>query len=310
MSTNQLGDLRIFAEVVRTGSFSAAARRLRLPPSSVSRCIAALERRLGVVLFTRTTRRVTPTDAGRSYGERIQHLLASLDEADRAVGSFGRRPHGLLRIESRVGLGSRFIAPLVPSFLREHPEVSIDLRLTTGTLDAPGAGIDMAVRFGLGHPSSLITRRVGSPRQRLWATSGYLAEHGTPRRPGDLARHNCLVFVPEGGAPQWRFRRGRTEEVVRPHGTFSSNDVAALAVGLAGGLGIAVCHDWFVADEFRSASPAPGLIPYLVQVLPDWDVTTMHSFDTQIYVVYAAGAQDSPNARAFTTHLARCFADG
>lgn len=301
MSTNALADLRIFTKVVKAGSFSAAARQLGLPPSSVSRRIGALEQRLGVPLFVRTTRQVSLTEAGRVYSTSIQRVLSDLDDADLMASQFHDKPCGTLCIESRVSLGSRLIAPLLPRFLEEHPGLSIDLRLTSQRFEALSQGVDLGIRFGLGKASSLITRKVASTRQGIYASPKYIANHGQPQTPDDLLQHNCLAFVIHDEAAMWRIKGVNYSRELRVAGNYRSNDTNALRAATVDGLGIGVYHHWVVRQDVQEGR--------LVRMLPDYDVTTLPTFDTHIYVVYPPNMQNLPKIRGFIDFLVRALAE-
>ena len=301
MTANALADLRIFTKVVKTGSFSAAARQLGLPPSSVSRRIGALEQRLGVPLFVRTTRQVSLTEAGRVYSTSIQRVLSDLDNADLVVSQFHDKLRGTLCVESRVSLGSRLIAPLLPRFLREHPGLSIDLRLTSQQIDTLSQGVDLGIRFGLGRASSLITRKLASTQQGIYVSPVYLAEHGEPRTPDDLMHHNCLAFVVNGEAAVWRFKAPHYSRELRIGGNYRSNDVGALRAATIDSLGISVYHHWVVKQDVQKGK--------LKRILSGYDVTTMPTFDTHIYVMYPPNMQNLPKIRTFTDFLVRALAD-
>jgi DNA-binding transcriptional LysR family regulator len=294
---NALADLRIFTKVVRTGSFSAAARQLGLPPSSVSRRIGALEQRLGVPLFVRTTRQVSLTEAGRVYNNSIQRVLTDLDDADLLVTQFHDKPQGTLCIESRVSLGSRLIAPLLPRFLREYPGIKVDLRLLSQQIETLSQGVDLGIRFGLGRASSLITRKVAASGQGIYASPKYLAENGEPSTPDELADHNCLGFVVNGEAAVWRFKENNNVREFRVAGNYRSNDVNALHAATIDALGISVYHEWVVTDDIRSGR--------LKRILTDYEVTTMPTFDTNVYVMYPPNMQNLPKVRVFTDFLVR-----
>lgn len=294
---NALADLRIFTKVVRTGSFSAAARQLGLPPSSVSRRIGALEQRLGVPLFVRTTRQVSLTEAGRVYNNSIQRVLTDLDDADLLVSQFHDKPQGTLCIESRVSLGSKLIAPLLPRFLREYPGINVDLRLTSQQIETLSQGVDLGLRFGLGRASSLITRKIASSGQGIYVSPKYLAQNGEPTTLDELADHNCLAFVVNGEAAVWRFKQDNEISEFRVAGNYRSNDVNALHAATIDGLGISVYHEWVVTDDIRTGR--------LKRIMTDYEVTTMPTFDTNIYVMYPPNMQNLPKVRVFTDFLVR-----
>lgn len=301
MSTNALADLRIFTKVVKAGSFSAAARQLGLPPSSVSRRIGALEQRLGVPLFVRTTRQVSLTEAGRVYSTSIQRVLADLEDADLMASQFHDKPCGTLCIESRVSLGSRLIAPLLPRFLEEYPGIGIDLRLTSQRFEALSQGVDLGIRFGLGKASSLMTRRVATTRQGIYASPKYIARFGEPRTPDDLLQHNCLAFVVHDEGATWRFRGVDYSRELRIAGNYRSNDTTALHAATLDGLGVGVYHHWVVKQDVQEQR--------LVRLLTEYDVTTMPTFDTHIYVVYPPNMQNLPKIRSFIEFLVRALAE-
>ncbi|TCR66187.1 LysR family transcriptional regulator [Bosea sp. BK604] len=294
---HEFADLRVFTKVVAAGSFSAAARQLGLPPSTVSRRIAALEQRLGVPLFVRTTRHVTLTEAGRAYHGAVRRVLENLEEADHAVALFRDKPRGTLRVQSRVSLGARLIAPLLPKFMREQPGLKIDLRLTSQQIDTLADDIDIGIRFGLGPASSLITRRVVSAQQGLYASPAYIAEFGLPETPEALLSHNCLAFVVNDEPTIWRIGQPEEMREVRIEGLFQSNDVGALLSATLAGCGISIFHHYVVREEERRGR--------LVRVLPEHQITTMATFDTHVYVMYPPNMQNAPKIRAFTDFLVR-----
>jgi DNA-binding transcriptional LysR family regulator len=263
----------------------------------VSRRIGALEQRLGVPLFVRTTRQVSLTEAGRVYSNSIQRVLSELDDADLLVSQFHDKPQGTLCVESRVSLGSKLIAPLLPRFLREYPGLKVDLRLTSQQIETLSQGVDLGIRFGLGRASSLITRKVATTQQGIYASPKYLAECGDPGTPDDLSKHNCLGFVVNGEAAVWRIKHDSYAREIRVSGNYRSNDVGALHAATLDGLGVSVFHQWVVTDDVRGGR--------LKRILADFEVTTMPNFDTHIYVMYPPNMQNLPKVRVFTDFLVR-----
>jgi DNA-binding transcriptional LysR family regulator len=240
---------------------------------------------------------VSLTEAGRVYSNSIQRVLTDLDDADLLVSQFHDKPQGTLCIESRVSLGSKLIAPLLPRFLREYPGINVDLRLTSQQIETLSQGVDLGLRFGLGRASSLITRKIASSGQGIYVSPKYLAENGEPTTLDDLADHNCLAFVVNGEAAVWRFKQDNEIHEFRVAGNYRSNDVNALHAATIDGLGISVYHEWVVTDDIRSGR--------LKRIMTDFEVTTMPTFDTNIYVMYPPNMQNLPKVRVFTDFLVR-----
>ena len=200
-----------FVRVVERGSFVAAARSLRLPPSSVSRKVSRLEENIGVRLLERTTRKLTLTEAGRGFFERSRSALEDLDEVIAATRDQGRIATGRVRVTAPNDIGALLLAGPLVLFAQQHPSISIELSLSNQIVDLVAEGVDMALRLGELEDSSLVTRRVASFRGYILAAPSYLREHGSPRTPADLAAHHCILF-----------RRGPMTEIwnlIGPEGT-------------------------------------------------------------------------------------------
>lgn len=289
-------DVRVFLQAAESRSFSAAARHFGLPPSSVSRRIRALEDQLGVPLFVRNTRYISLTEAGQAYAQGANKIIESIAEAQRSVDHFRDTPRGKLTVLSKVTLGSRLIAPLIPSFLEQHPEISVDLHLTNQPIPTLPEGYDLAIRFGLAPPSELLTRRIGTIRQSLHASPGYLERHGVPRTPEDLRDHNCLGYVTNDEPAIWRFGSAEACREFRVAGSFRSNDVNALLTATRAGMGISVFHNFLTSEDVAQGG--------LVRLMNEQAVTTLSSFDTSIYLIFAENMKEVLKLRLFTAHLA------
>jgi DNA-binding transcriptional LysR family regulator len=292
---NSLADLQLFMSVASAENFSAAARQLGLPPSSVSRRIGAIEKRLGVALFKRTTRDVSLTDAGSAYSRSVTRILADLQEADLAVSRFSRMPEGMLRIESRPGLSAWLLAPVLPRFLEQYPTIQVDLRLTNDMPETLSPGIDLGIRYGLAKPSSLVTRKIVTTRQGLYASPRYLQRYGEPASPDELQEHNCLVFSPDDAPATWRFRRGDYDRTMHLRGSLRSNDVTSLERAVAGGLGISVAHEWVAEEHLRRGE--------VVRILRDYEVTTTNSFDLHVCALYSPTLRNVQKVHVFIDFL-------
>lgn len=191
---NRTGEMEVFVAVAERGSFAAAARALRQTPSAISRTIARIESRLGVRLLQRTTRALTLTAEGQAYLGRASAILADIDEIERSLSRANAEPAGKLRVNTAVPYGVHCLLPVLPRFLERHPKVVVDLTLSDNIVDLMGERADVAVRFGPLRDSRLRARTLGRSAMAVVASPTYLAAHGTPRHPDDLARHNYLNF--------------------------------------------------------------------------------------------------------------------
>jgi len=291
---NSLADLQMFLSVAGAENFSAAARQLGLPPSSVSRRISAIEQRLGVALFRRTTRDVALTEAGTAYSHSVGRILEELQAAELAISRFAVPPPGQLRVQVAPGLGTWLLAPLLPRFLEQHPDTQLELGLARPPDEVPDAA-DVVIRYGMAKPASLTLRRIATTRQGLYAAPRYFEQHGTPGTPEELQAHNCLLLQADEQPPRWRFRRGDYDRTLHPAGNLRSDDAACLQEALTAGLGLAVLHEWAAAGPLRQGQ--------VLRVLPDYEVTTMDSFETQISALHATGPKPARKARAFLDFL-------
>jgi DNA-binding transcriptional LysR family regulator len=288
---DRLSGLAVFAQVVDSGGFSAAARTLGLTPSAVSKQIGLLEDRLGARLLHRTTRRVALTEVGAAFYERARGVLTALDEAERSVTDLNAVPRGTLRLSIPVHFGQFHIAPILPGFMAQYPEVTLDLDMSDRYVDLIGESIDVAVRIGGLQDSSLIVRRLAPNRRIVCASPAYLAAHGTPAAPADLAEHNCLTFHQHGPAVEWRFGEGERRQTVRVSGTLQANNIEALRAAAVAGVGIIRMSAYVLAGELAEGR--------LVPVLADFEAR-----DAEVYALYPAARHLSPKVRAFVDYLA------
>jgi DNA-binding transcriptional LysR family regulator len=293
--------MRLFLTIVQIGSLSGAGRQSGLSPASVSRQINALEDDLGVRLLNRTTRRLSLTEAGKTYLERAERLLQDMDELRDAVTQLAVRPRGTLRIQSRISLGTQHVAPLIPAFLAQYPDLKIDLWLTDTDLDLTEHGIDLAIRTGDLADSTLIGRHLASSPRVVCASPQYWAQHGRPTTPEAIMDHNCLTYRFEVGtaATLWQFRsdEGRSTDL-QVAGNFQTNNGEALRLATLSGLGVALLPAWSVKDHLKAGS--------LERVLSDYE-TTVSNLDFDIYAVYLSRRNLSVKTRLFIDHLAAEF---
>lgn len=264
---NRLGDIETFLAAARAGSFASAAKSLRLTSSAVSRSIARLEGRLGVVLFRRTTRSLALTSDGEVYRDRMSALLAEIDDVEGGLGRDREGPRGLLRINSSVPFGTQCLLPILPRFAGRHPEVTVDLALSDMVVDLIEERADIAIRIGPLRDTRLKAKKLGHSPMVLVASPAYLAARGTPQVPADLDGHACLQFSFRRSIDSWPFRIGR-RIVHRPvEGAFFGNSGEAVRLMAVAGGGIARLGRFHVAADLRdgrlvdllqSANPGDG----------------------------------------------------
>jgi DNA-binding transcriptional LysR family regulator len=253
----------VFSKVAELRSFVAAAKDLELSKATVSKVVARLEKRLGARLFNRTSRRLALTDAGQLLLDRAARILAEGEAAESEAHAQSATPRGLVRLAVPMSFGLREVAPLLPEFLAQYPDVSVDLHLSDELVDLIGAGFDAALRIAALPDSSLRARRLRDVSRNLVAASSYLKRHGRPSHPRDLKHHACLCYAYLPTPDVWRFVNKAGEEVqVRPAGPLRANNADALAPALFAGLGLAVQPDFVVGEAIEDGR--------LEVVMQDW----------------------------------------
>lgn len=283
-----------FARVVHTGSFSAAARSLRLSKSAVSAHVQRLEDRLGVRLLNRTTRRLSLTEAGAAYYRHCVRIVAEAEAAEQSATALQREPRGTLRISAPATFGWMHVAPAVPAFLKRYPAMSVDITLSPAHVDLIDEGLDLAIRIGVLKESALVVRKLAPSRLVACAAPSYLRRHGVPREPADLADHNCLGVSLLPWGDEWRFVRNGGEVRVAVSGNYRSNSAEMLRAAALDGLGIALLPSWAVADLLRART--------LRRVVEEWEPPA-----SGIYAAFPGNRLMSTKVRAFVNHLVRCF---
>ena len=258
-----LENIRVFVRVVELGSLSAAGRQLRLSPAVVSHRLQQLERHLGARLLNRTTRQVQPTEQGLVYYQACQDVMEALERADSAIADAGGTPRGSLRVTAPLGFGRRVLAPLVPAFQAQHPEVDVRLRLSDHLIDLLQEAVDCAIRMAVLADSSLIVRKIADCPRVLCAAPAYLEAHGRPAVPEDLLEHRCLLLR-FAGSQQFRWTLATPDgPVTLPvAGPLDADDGDVLTTWALIGQGIALKPLWEVAGHLRAGRLEP--------VLPDF----------------------------------------
>lgn len=247
---NRWEGLDEFVAVAECGQFTAAAERLGLSSSQVSRQIARLEERLHTRLFYRTTRKVALTEAGQTFLQHCQRLQDAREEALNAVGDLGSEPKGLLRMTCAVAYGERFIVPLVTSFMARHPRLSVEIELSNRTLDLVQDGFDIAIRLGRLQDSRMLATRLAPRRMYLCASPDYLQRYGRPHSLSELARHNCLI----GSSDVWTFQLEGREASQRVNGNWRCNSGQAVLDAALAGLGLCQLPDYYVLEHLCSGA--------------------------------------------------------
>jgi len=291
----QFRQISTFVEVVARGSLSAAARAEGIAPAMIGRRLDALEARLGVKLLQRTTRKLALTDEGTAFLEDCQRILAELEEAETAVSERSARASGHLLVSAPAGFGRQHVAPLLPSFLAEHRDVSVNLNLNDRIVDVVGEGVDVAIRIASLSDSNLVGVKLADNRRVVVAAPSYLKRHGTPQTLEDLARHNCLAISSEGSQRGWSFLDNGKVVTLKVAGNMVCNDGEVLHDWALGGRGLA----WRSLWEVGSAIEAGLLVPVLeAHAAPGND----------IHAVFAQRRHLPLRIRLFVDFLRRAYA--
>lgn len=292
-----LADIAVFVSVIDAGTFTAAADRLDTSKSVVSKTVSRLEQRLGVRLLNRSTRRLSPTDAGRALYERAAPALAALDEAQRDLTRLQAEPQGRVRLAVPMSFGLMHVAPLLTAIGERHPKIALEVRFDDEMVDVIGTGIDVALRIGELPDSSMVARRLCAFRLVCVASADYLVRRGTPQTPEDLARHDALIYTLGAESRQWRFHDAEgAEHLVAVQGRLACNSSLALREAALAGAGIAVIPLAYVGADLAGGR--------LRRLLPDHRLRT-----PQVHVVTPARRLQSQPVKAVIDLLAERFAD-
>ncbi|WP_455924435.1 LysR family transcriptional regulator [Pseudomonas putida] len=289
---DRLAAMETFVSVLEAGSFSAAARRLNLGQPAISKTIAQLEERLGVRLVLRSTRGLTPTEAGTAYYERAKRAIEEAHEADLAARGAGSELHGTLRVCAAVTFARLHVLPHLATFLDAHPELNIDIVLDDRTVNLVEEGIDIALRMGALADSNLIARKIGECQRLVLATPAYVQAHGKPCNPTDLAQHPAVIFAQAGGGEHWAFKQGSTVQSVTVSGRVRVSAAEGVRAAVLAGLGVALTSRWMFAEELAKGEVVP--------LLEDWQLPPL-----DLWAVFPTGRLASAKARAFVDFVER-----
>ena len=299
-TTIQPADLGFFSALASAGSLSAAARELGVTTPAVSKHLALMERRLGVSLVNRTTRRMSLTPEGELYLEHARRILGEIDGMEELLGVGKATPKGLLRVNATLGFGRSHVAPLISRFVRRYPQVEVQLQLSVNPPPLTEDSFDVCIRFGAPPDARVIARRIAPNRRLLCASPAYLARRGVPKSPHDLVHHNCIgIRQGEEAYGVWRLASGRgkgaTVEAIKTRGNLATND-GEIAVNWAlDGHGILMRAEWDIARHLGNGR--------LVQVLPQYSTP-----DADIHAVYPQRHQMASRVRAFVDFVALSLA--
>ncbi len=282
----------VFVKVVEAGSFSGAARQMNMPKTTVSAKVAALEKRLGITLLHRTTRKLRLTEAGTDYYRHCARAVHEIELGESALVSAKDRPGGLLRVTAPSDVGRTLLPAIVRGYLEAYPGTAVELLLSNRLFDLVGEGIDLAIRAGSLKDSSMIARRFFDLSLHLWASPRYLEVAGAPHHPKALARHR---FVRHAGMKAVHLCKGRTEIAAATEGRATADDFEALKALLQLDEGIGPLPDFLAAEAASSGR--------LVPVLADWKLKS----DGAFYFVYPGGRYASPNVQAFIDTALQVF---
>jgi len=282
--------METFVAVVEAGSFSAAARRLKLGQPAVSKSVAQLEERLGARLLLRSTRGLTPTDAGQRFYEHACRAIDEAAQAEQAVHESSAGLSGRLRVSAAVTFARLHVLPALKTFLDRHPGLELDVILDDRSIDLLEQGVDVALRMGALDDSSMTARRISASRRVVVGTPQYFAQFGVPATPAELSRHQAIVYSLRGGGQSWSFSQNGAEVAVVVSGRVRVSAAEGIRTAVLGHMGVAVASEWMFAPEL-----ADGTVR---AVLTDWTLPPV-----DLWAVFPAGRMPTSKARAFVAFV-------
>lgn len=303
--TPVFSDLHLLTVLAQTRSYTLAARRLGISKASVSTRIGELERAAGVPLVRRTTRSVGLTEAGQQLVDETQAAFQRIAQSFASVKDLAGSPRGLVRVSAPVALGRQHVAPHLPGFLQRYPEIRIELDLSDRLVNLSQEGFDLSIRHTQAPPDTHVAWTLCESRSLLVASPDYLQRHGTPQHPSELAQHQCLLYLRDGGAQSWAFvreapRKPAEQVVVSVNGPLRANNSEVLREAVLGGLGLGLLPDFSAAAHLHPQR--------LVPVLPKW--RPQGFFGDRIYAIRPWAPQVPRAVQCLVDHLRESFARG
>lgn len=289
--------MEVFVRVIETGTFSGAARQLRIGQPAVSKIIAQLEERLGVHLLLRSNRGLTPTLAGQNFYERAKRVVEDANEAELIARGSGTALSGRLRVCATVSFARLHIIPHLPAFLAQHPELDIEVVMDDRAVDLVEEGIDIALRMGPLSDSTLTARKIGQCKRLVLGTPAYFSRAGVPRTPADLAAHQAIVLAQPTLSSAWSFRQGSTETSITAQGRVRVTAGEGVRAAVLADIGLAVTSEWLFADELKAGVVVP--------VLEDWELAPL-----DLWSIFPTGRRATAKARVFTAFVEELIANG
>lgn len=296
MASDIYQGIQHFIRTVETQNFSQVAREFRLTPSSVTRSISSLEDHLKVKLLHRSTRKVTPTDVGKRYYSQVKRIFHDLAQTHSELAGMDTQVKGVLRIGAPMQLGMGRLAPILPKFLKRYPELKIEAKYSDHYVDMLAESIDITIRVGIHKDSSLLMKKIEEYRRCLCASPSYLKKFGTPKKPEDFAKHQCLTFHNANVGGIWHFKRPQKQKIitVETQGPLHVNDTESLRHAALQGLGFILLPRWIVEKDLKEGR--------LVEVLEDTPANITQKFEQSLYAVYV-GPKAPAKVRAFIDFL-------
>ncbi len=291
-----LTQLKTFVDVHRSSGFAPVAKDRGVSPSSISRAIASLEASLEVRLFQRTTRQLSPTEAGDAFFRRVLPLVEELEDACAEASEGTTHPSGRLRVTCSVSFGQICIAPRLKAFRTAFPDIELDLILSDAQIDLLAERIDLAVRHGPLAESGLVARKFSDVRYRLVASPDYLLGTEPIENPTDVSGHPCIAFSYDGFRTRWQFRSGEQSHEIAIAPTITASNAVTIRQCARDGLGLALLADWTIERDLRAGR--------LVEILPEWQAAGA-SFDSSIWLVFPSRRFVPAKTRAFADFLLR-----
>jgi DNA-binding transcriptional LysR family regulator len=281
----EISGIIVFVKVVESGSFSAAARLMKMPKTTVSAKIAALEKRLGVTLIQRTTRKLSVTEAGQNYYQHCAKAVREIEQGESQILAAQEKPTGLLRITAPHDVGHSLLPGIIDAYLAQHPDIQLDLIITNRFVDLVGEGVDLAIRAGELKDSTLVAKKFFDIKAGLWASSGYLKKYGTPEHPRDLAKHRIIAMASLRGEAA-KLTDGKHSFTGWTHSQITVDDPETIKALIVSNQGIGWLPNFLASSDSSKK---------LVQVLPNWRFTLDFSF----HFVYPGQKYASPKVRSF-----------